>query len=90
MRTVYICQVVFAIFWTKIEIFLNTYPDLPHSQGVWNLPHKLGKFRLYLIIKIPLKQWALKQFNKFNKPVRKTGSIYSFVFIYKMFIVFLG
>ena len=23
----------------------NIYPDSPHSQGVWNLPHK---FRLYL------------------------------------------
>ena len=24
----------------------NNYPDSPHSQGVWNLPHK---FHLYLI-----------------------------------------
>ena len=41
-----ILSAVFTLFDTKVHFWLNSYLDLHHLQGVWNLPHK---FHLYLI-----------------------------------------
>ena len=47
----YCCRFYKPVFASKTAVleFLpgNNYPDLHHSQGVWNLPHK---FHLYLIV----------------------------------------
>ena len=42
----YFCLPVFTLCDRKVHFWLNSYLDLHHLQGLWNLPHK---FHLYLI-----------------------------------------